>query len=159
MCLGGMSFSMLMCAKIIYYIIKLHHPSSRTETSNCKPLLKTCSVYTCKHFNTHRYTDCWQCSIQIQRHTNKHSKKLLGRQKPEWPIFSCLSLMSAIKSARHQYFSVLVRHAAIFPFDEARQRCFVLPGRQSSHMPVWETKRFSQGQWKRGRLVDCDHFQ
>lgn len=66
--------------------------------------------------------------------TNKHSEKLFGQQKPEWPIFYYFSLMSVIKSARHQYFSALVRQAAIFLFDKAHQRCSVLPGCHFDHM-------------------------
>ncbi len=52
--------------------------------------------------------------------------------------------MRAIKNARHQYFSVLVRQAAIFPFDEAHQRCFVLPGCHSDRMWLQKARKFDR---------------
>lgn len=82
--------------------------------SACRRVHKVCS-----------HKQAGSVRLMHKRYTNKQLDKLLGRQEPEWPIFSCFSLMSAIKSARHQYFSALVRRPEIFPFDEAHQRCFV----------------------------------
>ena len=96
-----------------------------------RPQQQQHALYTC---NIYTVTEC----AHTHRYTNKHSEKLLGWQEPEWPIFSRFSLMSAIKSTRHQYFSALVRQAAIFPFDEAHQRCFVVPGCHSDQKWIRE---------------------
>ena len=96
------------------------------------------------------HAHCRQCSAQIQGLTNIHSEKLLGLQEPEWPIFSHFSLMRAIKSTRHQYFSALISQAAVFPFDEAHRRCFCffvvffLPGCHSDHMWTQEARELDR---------------
>lgn len=88
---------------------------------------------------------------------HKHPEKLSGQQAPEWPIFSLFSLMRAIKSARHQYFSALVRQAAILLFDQAHQRCFVfLPGCHFDHMWIQEARTWTDVTAKMWTLAGSD---
>lgn len=134
------------------------YPLQTTFTFYYKPSCSATTCSPCKHVDIHGLLSqtCWQWTFHIQTYTNKHPENLVGRQEPEWPIFSRFSLMSAIKSAGHQYFSALVRQAAIFfPFEEAHQRCFVFPRLPLQSYVNSASKKIS----RTGLLVDCGFWE
>lgn len=94
--------SVCICAKISYYsTIRLCYMNIQLQTTftfffNHKP---SCAHPPQQQHTLHTHVAVSTCTVYVSD-TNKHSEKLFGQQKPEWPIFYYFSLMSVIKRAR-----------------------------------------------------------
>lgn len=125
-------FFVCACANINSYRIQRMLP---TLSDRIVPLHTTLQRHVPTNLSTDalcmRHVNMSTHTVTVCSHTHTHSIHFRlantqgGCYEPEWPIFSLLSLMRAIKSTRHQYFSFLIRQAVIFLFDEAHERCFV----------------------------------